>query len=137
MACVVVGIAVALTGCISGPVPAGNPAAPSPRVHAAASELTPAVLPETATPFPIRVILSWRAEKQDVLRIVGRRAITDNADLEAALREEMTAHEHDAEPPYAWLAVPGEVPWKDVVTVINACKRVGITRIEYGFAREH
>jgi len=88
-------------------------------------------------PLLIRVILSWRAEKKDVLRIVGKRAITDDADLEAALRAEMTAREHDAEPPYVWLAVPGEVPWKDVVTVINACKRVGITRIEYGFAREH
>jgi biopolymer transport protein ExbD len=133
MACAVVGIAVALTGCIHGPVPAGNPAAPSPPVDAAASEPTPAVLPETAMPFPIRVILSWRAEKQDVLRIVGKRAITDDADLEAALREEMTAHEHDAEPPYVWLKVPGAVPWKNVVNVINACKHVGIARIEFGF----
>jgi biopolymer transport protein ExbD len=79
------------------------------------------------------VILSWRTEKRDVLRIVGKRQITDDADLEAVLREEKVAHDHDAEPPYVFLDARGEVPWKDIVTVINTCKRVGIQRLEFGF----
>src|SRR5882672_854579 len=82
----------------------------------------PADHAEPAVPRAIQVILVWRAGKQDVLRIVGQHEVTDDADLESALRKEKAAHATDAEPPTVLIDARGEVPWKDVVAVINTLK---------------
>jgi biopolymer transport protein ExbD len=136
-AAAIAALAGALAGCVADPGTTTAPVVPSPQREAAAPEPAPAALSETAVPHPIRVILSWRTEKRDVLRIVGKRAITDDADLETALREEKTAHDQDTGPPYVVVDARGEVPWKDIVTVVNTCKRVGIKRLEFAFGGTH
>jgi hypothetical protein len=62
--------------------------------------------------------------------------ITDDADLDTALREAKTRHANDVEPPCAFLDAHDQVPWKDIVTVINTCKRVGIKHMEFGFPKQ-
>ena len=137
MTLAVAGFAVAPTGCVSDPGAAAATTASPPPIEASTPVQAPAAPSEVAVPQAIRVILSWRTEKKDVLRIVGKRAITDDANLEAVLREEKTAHDHDAEPPYVVVDARGEVPWKDIVTVVNTCKRVGIKRLEFAFGGTH
>ena len=85
-----------------------------------------------------RVALFWDEKTGSVTRQLGSRRVKDDAELQSLLRQ---AHDD-------WVRVSkpdtpvtidsaGPVPWREVVNVINLCKRERIDKIEfaYGTAR--
>lgn len=82
----------------------------------------------------IRVALFWDPARERVVRQLGTRRIADDAELEALLRAARTDWErigHAAIPVTIDAAAP--VPWREVVDVMNLCKRERIDRIEFAY----
>jgi biopolymer transport protein ExbD len=82
----------------------------------------------------VRVALFWDEAKRETQRVLGTRRIASDDELEGLLRE---AHDD-----YVRLGKPdtpvtidaeARVPWRDVITVVNLCKRNGLEQIEFAF----
>jgi len=87
---------------------------------------TPAEIMET------RVALYWDADKQKVRRQLGARIVEDMGELEVLIK---SAHDDFVlkNKPEAPVIIDGDarVPWKDVIDVVNICKRLKIDNIEF------
>jgi biopolymer transport protein ExbD len=82
----------------------------------------------------IRVALFWDPRSQSVLRQFGARRVRDDGELQSMIREarsDWSRVGHPAVP--VTIDAEGAVPWKDVVDVMNLCKRERIDRIEFAY----
>ena len=82
----------------------------------------------------IRVALFWDPARERVVRQLGARRIADDAELETMLRDARTDWERAGR-----TAIPvtidaaGLVPWREVIDVMNLCKRERIDQIEFAY----
>ena len=82
----------------------------------------------------VRIALFWDDKSQTVTRQLGSRKVKDDDELQRLICD---AHEDwkKAGKPDTPVTVDaaGPVPWKEVVNVINLCKREQIDKIEFAF----
>jgi len=87
---------------------------------------TPSDIQET------RVALFWDVDKQKTRRQFGSRVVEDDAELETLIK---SAHEDFVlkNKPEAPVIIDGDarIPWKDVIDVVNICKKLQIDNIEF------
>jgi biopolymer transport protein ExbD len=82
----------------------------------------------------VRIALFWDPKTETVTRQLGTRRVKDDDELQGLIR---TAHSDwerlgKANTPVT-VDAAGEVPWNEVVKVINLCKREKIDNIEFAF----
>jgi biopolymer transport protein ExbD len=82
-------------------------------------------------PPEIRVALTWDGEKQRTVRRFGERTVSSDAELSALLsgvHRDYVVMGRNAVP----VTVDGDenVPWDQVVSVMDMAKRLGIDRVE-------
>jgi len=79
-----------------------------------------------------RVALYWDAERQKTRRQFGSRVVEDDGELEQLIK---SAHEDFVlkNRPDAPVIIDGDarIPWKDVIDVVNICKKLSIDNIEF------
>lgn len=75
---------------------------------------------------PLRVVMTWSHEAARTIRRVGAREASSDAELAALMLQFPKA----GDPPVQIDATP-EVPWKDVVSVIDIARRNGLDRLEF------
>ena len=82
----------------------------------------------------VRIALFWDPKTETVTRQLGTRRVKDDDDLQTLIRNAHADWEKigKANTPVT-VDAAGEVPWKDVVNVINLCKREQIDKIEFAF----
>jgi biopolymer transport protein ExbD len=82
----------------------------------------------------IRVALFWDPARERVVRQLGARRIVDDAELGTMLHDARADWERAGR-----TAIPvtidaaGPVPWREVIDVMNLCKRERIDRIEFAY----
>jgi biopolymer transport protein ExbD len=80
----------------------------------------------------IRVAMFWDVEKQKVRRQFGTRVVDEDLQLESLIK---SAHDDfkAMNKPDAPVIIDGDprVPWKDVIDVVNICKKLSIDNIEF------
>jgi len=85
----------------------------------------------------IRVALYWDAEKQQARRQFGSRVVEDDDQLLTLIK---SAHDDFVlkNRPEAPVIIDGDarIPWKDVVDVINICKKIPIDNIEFALGAQ-
>jgi biopolymer transport protein ExbD len=87
---------------------------------------TPSDIQET------RVALLWDVDKQKTRRQFGARIVEDDGELETLIKSS-----HDdfvlKNKPEAPVIIDGDarIPWKDVIDVVNICKKLQIDNIEF------
>jgi len=92
----------------------------------------PAALPSVLE--EIRVALFWDPARERVVRQLGARRIADDAELGTMLHDARADWERAGR-----TAIPvtidaaGPVPWREVIDVMNLCKRERIDRIEFAY----
>lgn len=89
--------------------------------------------PQTDALEEIRVMLTWDGSR--TIHQLGGRMVTDEAELEQLIYATWDDYRKvgKLDSPVVIDARP-DVPWKDVVTVMNLCKRNDIEKIEFSFA---
>jgi biopolymer transport protein ExbD len=82
----------------------------------------------------VRIALFWDPKTETVTRQLGTRRVKDDDELQDLIRKAHADWEKigKANTPVT-VDAAGEVPWKDVVNVINLCKREKIDTIEFAF----
>ncbi len=97
-------------------------------------EKGPDAVPTESAMEETRVALFWDEKTGSVRRQLGSRFVADDAELQSLLRQ---AHDDWARisKPDAPVTIDsaGPVPWREVVNVINLCKREQIDRIEFAY----
>lgn len=87
---------------------------------------TPSDIQET------RVALLWDVDKQKTRRQFGARIVEDDTELETLIK---SSHEDFVlkNKPEAPVIIDGDarIPWKDVIDVVNICKKLQIDNIEF------
>jgi len=87
-------------------------------------------------PAEIRIALYWDATRGVVRRQFGSRIADDDGELESLLRgarDDFSA-QNRADAPVV-LDADGRVPWKDVVGVLNICKKLEMEHIEFALGK--
>jgi biopolymer transport protein ExbD len=82
----------------------------------------------------IRVAMFWDDATQTTLRQLGSRKVKSDEELQALIRQgfdDAVRTGHSDIP--VTIDAADKVPWKDVVTVVNLCKREKIEKIEFAF----
>jgi biopolymer transport protein ExbD len=93
--------------------------------------------PVSAIPPPVleeevRITLRLDRESGSVRRTFGARPAASDADLRGLLRNASDGLlRAGLRPPRVVLDAEGSVPWKDVVRVIDLCRKEGLDRIEF------
>jgi len=92
----------------------------------------PSALPNTLE--EMRVALFWDDKAGEVTRVLGSRRVKDDDELQRFLREGKGDWERagKADTPVT-IDAHAAVPWHEIVTVMNLCKREKIDRIEFAF----
>jgi biopolymer transport protein ExbD len=83
------------------------------------------------TPSEIRVALLWNDLDRKTIRRLGNRVAGSDAELQLLIdgeRDRVRSHQLE---PAVTLDAAAHIPWKDVVNVINLCKRARIDEIEF------
>jgi biopolymer transport protein ExbD len=82
----------------------------------------------------VRIALFWDPKTETVTRQLGTRRVKDDDELQGLIRAAHADWEKigKADTPVT-VDAAGEVPWKEVVNVINLCKREKIDTIEFAF----
>ena len=117
-------LALALAACDSPPSPSAAPIAAAPGGSIAAVD---------PTREELRIALFWDAAAHQTVRRVGMRVVKSDEELNAllvAFREDAAMLHHGL---FATIDAASEVPWRDVVAVVDACKRAGIGDVEFVF----
>jgi len=86
----------------------------------------------------IRVAIFWDEKTSQPIRMFGRATIRDNDHLESLLRssyEDRVKLGHPETP--CIIDAAEQVHWKDVVTVVNLAKRVGVDKIEFAAGKNY
>ncbi len=78
----------------------------------------------------VRVLMSWDSATQTSVRSVGSTRYTDNADLVAAIRTGLERKRVVEPRANAIIDALPDVPWKDVINVLDLCKAAGIDHVE-------
>lgn len=80
----------------------------------------------------IRIAMFWDATKNATVRKLGDRTINSDEELEKFVIEARNDHFKlgKTEVP-ATVDSEAKVPWRDVITVVNICKRAEISNIEF------
>ena|SRR5688572_20082136 len=92
----------------------------------------PSKLPEVIE--EVRIALFWDEKTQTVTRKIGVRTLKDDTELQKVIRgayEDFVRIGKPDTPVTIDAAV--EVPWHEIVTCINLCKREKIEKIEFAF----
>ena len=87
-------------------------------------------------PAEIRVAMFWDAARGVVRREFGQRIVGDDVELEALIQgghQDLAARSRPDAP--VIIDAEGRVPWKDVVDVVNICKKLRIDNIEFALGR--
>jgi biopolymer transport protein ExbD len=91
--------------------------------------------PEPPEPIgEMRVLLTWDEAQQTTVRHYVTRIVATNEELEAVLAG---AHEDDARSGHdvpLIIDADGRVPWNDVASVVNSCKRLGIDKVQFALS---
>ena len=79
----------------------------------------------------VRVSMSWDAATQRVVRKIGGQLFASDSELVSAIRSGLARHAAVgvADAPTIIDALP-DVPWKDVIGVMDLCKSNGVTKVE-------
>ena len=82
----------------------------------------------------VRVALFWDEAKSMTTRKIGTRFVPEDERLQQFIKEAKDDYDKLNKPDVP-LTIDADtrVPWKDVVTVMNLAKRVGIEKIEFAF----
>ena len=82
----------------------------------------------------VRIALFWDPKTETVTRQLGTRRVKDDDELQELIRKAHADWEKigKANTPVT-VDADGKVPWKEVVNVINLCKREKIDAIEFAF----
>ena len=82
----------------------------------------------------LRVALFWDEKTSTVNRVLGSRRVKDDEELQKYIREGKADWERAGKPDTP-VTIDGHkaVPWHEIVTVMNLCKRENIDTIEFAF----
>jgi biopolymer transport protein ExbD len=82
----------------------------------------------------IRVAMFWDEANQQTLRQLGSRKIKNDEELQSLIRQgfDDAVRTGQADIPVT-VDADARVPWKDVMNVVNLCKREKIEKIEFAF----
>jgi hypothetical protein len=81
-----------------------------------------------------RVALFWDEKSGTVTRQLGSRRVQDDAELQRLLAQARDDWERLGRPDVpVTVDSAGPVPWREVVNVVNLCKRERIDRIEFAY----
>jgi len=88
----------------------------------------------TDVPLEVRVAMFWDEASQTTSRQLGSRKVKTDEELQTLLRDSHADHVRAGKPdtPVTIDADP-RVPWKEVINVMNLCKRESIDKIEFAF----
>src|SRR5262245_9206241 len=82
----------------------------------------------------LRVALFWDEANQRTVRKLGVRRVDDDDELSRLLSEARDDAERMDKPDVAvTIDAEGAVPWKDVVDVMNLCKKNHLDKVEFAF----
>lgn len=86
----------------------------------------------------VRVKLSWVNEQ--TVRQFGQRPVQDDKELEGLIVQQYAAHlsgkkKDDPDPPVI-IEAAAPVPWRDVINVMDMCRRNRIEKIEFAFTAD-
>ncbi len=82
----------------------------------------------------IRVAMFWDAEAQKTVRQLGQRRVDDDDELQRLLKEAHDDYVRLNKPDIpVTIDADARIPWRDVVAVVNLCKRNQIEKIEFAF----
>jgi biopolymer transport protein ExbD len=92
--------------------------------------------PTTELIKEVRIAMFWDAQKLETVRWLGARKIDDDAQLEHFLVEArddfLKLGKAQSEIPVT-VDAEAAVPWKDVIKVVNICKRNQLDKLEFAF----
>ena len=81
----------------------------------------------------VRIALFWDDRTQSVTRQLGTRRVKDDIELQGLIKSAYDDHKAAGKEAPVTIDAAKEVPWHEVVTVINLCKRENIDKIEFAF----
>ena len=80
----------------------------------------------------IRVAMYWDAESERTVRHLGMRRVESDDELQNLIREAHEDFVRNNQPDVpVTIDADARVPWNDVMTVVNLCKRNQIDKIEF------
>jgi biopolymer transport protein ExbD len=82
----------------------------------------------------VRIAIFWDEKSQSITRQLGTRRVKDDDELQGLIRQAHDDASRAGKPDTpVTIDSSGPVPWKEVVNVINLCKREQIDRIEFAY----
>lgn len=82
----------------------------------------------------IRVAMFWDEANQRTLRQLGTRKVQNDEELQQLIKQGFDDAQRTGHPDIpVTIDADSRVPWKDVITVVNLCKRENIEKIEFAF----
>ena len=92
--------------------------------------VTGAVSPDQL--IEIRVAMFWDETNQKTLRQLGTRKVQSDEELQQLIKQGFDDNQRTGHPDVpVTIDADVRVPWKDVITVVNLCKRERIEKIEF------
>ena len=92
--------------------------------------------PSSELPVEIRVAMFWDAKTEKVVRQYGSRIVTSDDELQALIKG---AHDDYVRinKPDVPVIIDGDarIPWHEVISVVNMCKRLDIDKIEFALGQ--
>ena len=89
-------------------------------------------MPSNDVPAEIRFALKWDDANQKTVIEYGRRAVTDNAEIQKLIRDAKADFERIQKTDVP-VIIDGDqrVPWKEVLNIVNLAKRESVEKIEF------
>jgi biopolymer transport protein ExbD len=80
----------------------------------------------------IRVAMYWNAEEERTIRQLGHRQIQSDEELQQLIKEAHQAWLQQNKPDVpVTIDAEAQVPWRDIITVVNLAKRNDIEKVEF------
>jgi len=85
----------------------------------------------------IRIALLWNAQTKSAVRRVGTLTVKDDSELRAALKVRLASAERNrVTHPRVLIDATKDLPWADVVAVVDACRDEGIEEVDFATAEK-
>jgi biopolymer transport protein ExbD len=82
----------------------------------------------------IRVNMVWDAQSEHTVRRIGQKVIGDDGELQSLIRATYNDYKKLNKPDIpVSIDADARIPWRDVVNVVNICKREQVEKIEFAF----
>jgi biopolymer transport protein ExbD len=84
----------------------------------------------------IRIAIFWDAKRQSAIRHVGTHTVANDEELVRVLEEaQATFARNGKHDPTVRLDAVAEVPWSEIVSVVDLCRKRGLAKVEFATGR--